>query len=109
MINRFNEFETCEQVEMAYIKELGFPYKLDKSNPKKVVMIVRSDAEHIASLVNGMWEGDELSHKFLQHFNVIKELKRELWVGGVYDKDYYAKEKQNANNNNRTPDQQKKQ
>jgi len=97
MINRFNEFETCEQVEMAYIIDLGFPYVLDRSNPKKVIMIVKTDAFHVDSLIKGMWAADEFSHRFLRHFNVIKDLKRALWVGGVYDKDFY-KEKQEKQN-----------
>lgn len=100
-----SEFETYDQMEMAYLYDLGLPYEFDRSNPKKVIMIVKADAAFVREKLEDLWQD---RNNFRRHYNAIKDIKRSLWVGGVYDKDFYVKEKQNANSNLRTPDKQEK-
>jgi len=101
-----SEFETTDQMEMAYLYDLGLPYELDRSNPKKVVMIVKSDRSFVQDKLNDLWED---RNDFRRHYNAIKDIKRSLWVGGTYDSNFYNGRNKNENNNNRTPDKQEKQ
>ena len=100
-----SEFETYDQMEMAYLYDLGLPYELDRTNPKKVVMIVKGDVVFIREKLDELWQD---RNNFRRHYNSIKDMKRSLWVGGVYDRDYYNKDKKNEDRDNRTPDKQKK-
>ncbi len=100
-----SEFETTDQLEMAYLYDLGLPYEFDKTNPKKVIMIIKADRDFIREKLEDLWSDRD---NFRRHYNAIKDIKRSLWVGGVYDSNFYSKEKQNENRNIGTPDKQEK-
>ena len=91
-LNRFNEYETNDRLEMSYFHDLGFSFELDKNNPQRVVMIVKEDARLVQDKLNDLWDRN---NDFLKHYNSIQEMKRMLWVGGQYDPEMSVKRYEN--------------
>ena len=87
-----DEYETTEVMEMTYLYYMGFPHEFDRSNQYKVKMIFKGDPKLIKGMVNDLWEGNAKvdARKF---FNAAKEVKKSLWIGGVYDPNHYDKKK----------------
>ena len=90
------EYETYDLMEMAFLYDMGFPFEMNKENPRKVIMIVKGDPDHIASLIRELWDTDR--SKFRRHYNAIKAVKQSTWVGGVYDPNF-----KNRNNGEEAP------
>lgn len=86
------EYETTDILEMTYYHYLGFPYEIDKSNPRKAVMIVKGDPELIKAKAEDFWSDSENSKVFARRFlNSFKQMKQALWIGGKYDENFYSK------------------
>jgi hypothetical protein len=87
-----NEYETADQMEMAYIAYLGmFPFEYDRSNERKVVMIIKGDYDVIEGKLREMWDDDERSKDFRKHLNAFKTVKQQTWVGGKFDPNFYRR------------------
>jgi hypothetical protein len=90
------EYETTELLEMAFLSFKGFPYELDRENPFKVKAIFKGDPVLMRDLLEEFWAGSKeraLLNSFIQ-------VKRALWIGGKYDKNFYAKRFTNNENKN---------
>jgi len=93
---RINEYKTSEIFEMTYLFYLGFPHEFDRKDPKRVEMIFFGDVSLIVSKLKDFWDcNTRVDARGL--LNAFKELKKSLWIGGVYDPNYYRKNEENNN------------
>ena len=105
-----DEYQTTELLEMIYLHHKGFPVEFDRSNKHKVVAIFRGDPAHFRSLIRDMWDNKREECSFREIYNSVKTIKQALWVGGLYDADFYKKRReQSENRDNRSGDQQEEQ
>jgi hypothetical protein len=87
-----NEYETSDQMEMAYIIYLAmFSFEYNRDNERKVVMIVKGDKDIIEGKIREMWDDDERSKDFRKHLTAFKTAKQQTWVGGRFDPNFYRK------------------
>lgn len=92
-----NEFETTEQLEMVYLYHLGIPHEIDRTNPHRIKMIFKCDLDFVTAKLEDFWNGNTRvdARKIMNDWQNVKRL---LWVGQAYDKNFYNKNKNDQDN-----------
>lgn len=91
-----DEYETTEFFEMVFLSYKGFPYDLDKENPRRVKAIFKGDIRLIKSLLETFWAGSNEQNLL----NRSIQMKRELWVGNKYNPNFYKEYGKNKKTEN---------
>lgn len=85
-----DEYSTYEMFEMTYLFYLGFPHEFDRTEPKRVQMIFKGDVVLIKSKLKDFWDcNTKVDARGL--LNAFKEIKKSLWVGGIYNPGHYKR------------------